>query len=712
MPTLRRILWYPVARQHLFTGPAAAIGLAMLLSAFTLGRMSDARSAEPADRPAASPAAAALRSIFSVTAAPPQKTMGLLQRSFLDIAHGADEGLEIALVIDGTASMEAEIDGIRQAIAAMIEDLQRNRRGAVRVAVVVYRDSGAPSGTVTILQDRFSDDIASLQKVLEQIQPESGAPFFHELPDVGVHVALDQLSWSDDPNTTRWVFLFGDAPPFAESFATAEIPQARRQYATDLLVALAARKQIQIHCILCTSSESLQSSYQQAVPETRGFMNALATGTGGLMLDLSYPDIRQAIIAAGSRPRYEYVTIDPITQEDLAAARQAAANGSAEADPVTTEVRVAVLPHLPIHAMSFDPREPAVQVATCLHHKLENLPRVRVASPYDVERHLRRLRAEGLSETQQLRALAARLGVDYVVWGQLDPAGSPIVSAVYSGRGGEQVLQVAHSGEVTQLASVILNASTADERFGKLRTSQHGMPADAVSQQLQKPLARNASATRELLAALGALQQSLGLLADDRRSDQLLAIAQTAAEAVLVTEPNNGLAHWLLANVHFNRATRALAAGEMQTAQERSSEMTRALGRAYRNRRDIGSLSLVSEVVSDHLFLVDRDIAKAVEHYESLTGNPKACPSVRRRAHWMLTGIYGGDWGVDAKYVDVSKARQHAIAILANWETSPEAMLLRQWLGWNPETNRTEHPHLPRAHHDLAQAPADMAPPS
>src|SRR5690606_6071315 len=101
---------------------------------------------------------------------------------------------------------------------------------------------------------------------------------------------------------------------------------------------LAARKQIQIHCVLCTSSESLDPVYRQALPETRGFMNALATGTGGLMLDLSYLDIRQAIVAAGRGPRYDYLTIDPITQEDLLAARQTVSSQPAEADPVTAEV--------------------------------------------------------------------------------------------------------------------------------------------------------------------------------------------------------------------------------------------------------------------------------------------------------------------------------------------------------------------------------------
>ena len=54
-------------------------------------------------------AGAALESIFSPRRAPAQKTMGLLQRSFLDLVESSEKALEVALVVDGTDSMAAEI---------------------------------------------------------------------------------------------------------------------------------------------------------------------------------------------------------------------------------------------------------------------------------------------------------------------------------------------------------------------------------------------------------------------------------------------------------------------------------------------------------------------------------------------------------------------------------------------------------------------------
>lgn len=628
--------------------------------------------------------------------------MGLLQRSFVEVAQQTEENLEIALVIDGTDSMADEIEGVKQSIHLMMEDLRRGRNGKVRVALVVYRDSGSPSGAIEILQDRFTDDLESITHSLQRLSPASGAPFFHELPDVGIHAALDQLPWSTDGRTTQWVFLFGDAPPYAENFVSAEVPSARRVYATDLLIALATRKQIQIHCVLCTSSSDLDAIYRQALPETRQFMNALSSGTGGLMLDLSYPDIRESITQAGLQPRFQYQQIEPITQDDLVAARIAEAAANGEADPVTAEVRIAILPHLPIREVSFDARNPAVQVAAGLRHKLESLPRVRVASPYDVKRQMDRLKAGGLSESLLIRELAARLGVDYVVWGTLDQAGTPIVSSVFERRSGELVAKVSHAGEVTQLASVILDSPTDDKRFGSLKNSQRLVPAESIAQQLQKPLAKDEATTRELLTALESLQQVVGLLADDPQSEPLLATAQASAQAALVSEPDNGLAYWLLANVHFNRGSRALASGNSEGAQVAMAEMKRELSRAFRFVKTIDSLSLANEIMSDHCFLVDRNLPLAIKRYEALSANPSVSPSVRRRAHWVLTGIYCGDWDVGQDFVNPQAARKHAIAILANWETSPEANLLRKWLGWDPETNRTEHPHLPLSHSDLA----------
>lgn len=674
-----------------------------------IGSANDAASHAP---PSVVPAAAALRSIFSFAAAPPRKTMGLLQRSFLEVARQTEEDLEIAVVIDGTASMAEAIAGVRQSLDAMLDDLRRGRQGEVRVAVVAYRDSGSPSGAVQVLLDRFTADNDAITQALAALRPEPGAPFFHEQPDAGIQAALEQLPWTENRRTTRWLFLFGDAPPYSENYASAEFPQAKRAYATDLLIALAARKEVQIHGMLCDTTGELDAVYQQALPETRAFMHALAAGTGGLMLDLSYPDIRKAIVAAGQRPRVDYLPIDPITQDDLLRARNRVAESAGEADPMTAEVRVAVLPHLPFQRMSFDPREPATQVAAGLRHKFGSLPRVRVSSPYDVERQLRRLRAAGLSDSQQIRALASQLGVDYIVWGQRDPVAGSVESAVYSGATAEPLVRISHGGEVTQLASLMLSEPTSDRRLDQLELPRHGGTAEALQGSLQRSLARDASTTREILAASEALQQLVGLLPDDPAATALAETAIKAAEAALKTEPTNGLAHWLLANAHFNRASAAQARLDPVAAMAEMKEMKRSLARAFRYRNAVDSQALSKEIAADHQLLIEQDVPRAIQAYQELAADPMSTPLIRRRAHWMLCGIYSGDWGVPTELVDATAAREQAIVILANWQDSPEAELLKRWLDWDPETDRTQHPFLPRSRGDLARVEIEPLPPT
>lgn len=694
-------------------GPLARTNLALLgavLACLIVTTPAQGLGEEPV---AGDSTAATLRSIFSFSAAPPRKTMGLLQRSFLEIIPPRENDLEIALVIDGTGSMEAALAGVRDSALAMLDDLSRGRGGEVRMAIVVYRDYASPGGSVQIVQDRFTGDTASIRQALDSLRAESGAPFFHEMVDVGVHTALDQLPWSTGNDTTRWLFLFGDAPPYAESYAAIDFPEARRHYSTDLLVGLAGRKGIQIHSVLCESSAELATTYRQALPETRGFMNALATGTGGLMLDLSYPDIRQAILDAGRQPRADLIEIEPITRTDLILARDAATAvtgaATAEADPTAGEVRIAILPHLPLHQMTFDPGNPAVQVATHLRHKLEGLPRVRMSSPYDVERRVRRLRAAGLNDEQQVQALASQLGVDFVVWGERDDTGKPSASVVYARGAAEPVVRVSHAGQFTQLASLMLEQAP-DERLKQLIAPTTPAASTDRKGAIVKPLARQPGTAREILYALETLEQVLGAMADDPAAGERLARAQQAAEAALKTESTNGLAHWLLANIHFNLATAAQSRGATDAAAEAMREMKRSLGRAYRFRNEIDSPSLVKELAADHLLLVQRKVPEAIGAYEALAIDPEASASVRRRAHWMLTGLYSGDWGVDPEAVDPTLARQHAIAILANWEASPEAGLLRKWLGWDEQTDRTEHPFLPRSHGDLANVEAPVEP--
>jgi hypothetical protein len=672
-----------------------------------------------------SPAAAAMRSVFSPSRAPAQKTMGLLQRNFLDLAEQDSSLLQVAIVVDGTDSMATELAGVRQSITAMIDDLRRYRDDRVEVALVIYRDNGSPSSEVTIPLASFSRDIDAITSAVEKIVPESGAPFFNELADVGLHKALTDLPWSSDPSASRWVMLFGDAPPYDETFSSSEFPTARRRYSTELLVALAARKSIRINCVLCTSDKEAMEPYDKAVDQTRSFMNSLAAGTDGLMLDLSYPEIRTAIIDASRKPEPQYLAIEPITRGDLntmsISSQRPGTPGSnvqgsnpqginvqsvnaTEVEPKRKEVTIAVIPHLPLDRMSFDPADPAVQVSTALRNNFSNVPGVRVVSPIDIQRQLLRLRADNVDDGQRIRALAARLGVDYVIWGSLEPSGPTVQTAAYRRTDGSRVVQVSLQGDKESLTRVLLNAASTsltekDEPLGGLMKRIEQSVAASV---LDMPIASTAATRKEVLAAMESLEQALGLPAGSEDSLSLLTRASTSIAAAAGAEPRNPLVHWLGANTAYNLAAYQYGTGNTAEGESQMKEMGRYLSRAYRGRSDVKLPSLVTEIEADHALLVSRDIKTAINQYQAMT-QPEQPSATRRRGHWMLSGIYAGDWGVAESAVDPVMAREHLVMILSNWPESPEAELLRTWMRWDDSVGKTKFSYLPIVNRQLAK---------
>ena len=260
-----------------------------------------------AQRPDGPATEAVLSSIFSPLRAPAAKTMGLVQRNFLDLVEVSHSKLQVVLVIDGTESMGTEIEGIRHSLHQMVEDLRRYRE--VSFQLVVFRDEGAASGVVSFPLDTpqgaFTSDPEALHAAIEKIKPESGAPYYPELIDLGIHRALTELKWSSDQDTARWLLIFSDAPPFDEGFEE-QAAKAVRRFATQQLVSTANRLDIKINCVLCASRSEDKPVYEQVLTKTRQFMSQVSTGTGGLMLDLSYPDIRAALEKAAQVERVTY----------------------------------------------------------------------------------------------------------------------------------------------------------------------------------------------------------------------------------------------------------------------------------------------------------------------------------------------------------------------------------------------------------------------
>jgi hypothetical protein len=125
--------------------------------------------------------------------------------------------------------------------------------------------------------------------------------------------------------------------------------------------------------------------------------------------------------------------------------------------------------------------------------------------------------------------------------------------------------------------------------------------------------------------------------------------------------------------------------------------MVESLRRAFRERDNAQVDLLKLEILADHSLLVKRDFGEAIQLYERLATAPNdATLHTALRAHWMLAGIYSGDWGVDANLVNPQKARQHLITVLAHWPDSAEAAFIKTNLRWSDEKGGNQFESFPR----------------
>lgn len=118
--------------------------------------------------------------------------------------------IEVVFVLDTTGSMGGLIDGAKQKIWSIINELKQGRPEPVlRIGLVGYRDRG--DAYVTRHSD-LSEDIDAVYTDLMSFQAGGGGDT-PESVNQALHEAVNRFQWSRDPDTLRVVFLVGDAPP-------------------------------------------------------------------------------------------------------------------------------------------------------------------------------------------------------------------------------------------------------------------------------------------------------------------------------------------------------------------------------------------------------------------------------------------------------------------------------------------------------------------
>lgn len=289
------------------------------------------------------------------------------------------------------------------------------------------------------------------------------------------------------------------------------------------------------------------------------------------------------------------------------------------------------------------------------------------------------------------------LGVDYVVWGSLAPDRATVQTAAYRSTDGQQIIPVRLARNSPDAAYALIQASSStapdDQAITQLLANMNLLQAA-----LSAPMAQSPATHDELMTAIESLDQALAFEAGDDESIDLLVTADKASRNALTAEPRNGLAHWLQSNVAYNLALREFRQGNPSEAEQHLAAMKKSLAEAVENRETIAIPSLVTEIEADYYLLVRREAEKAAERYLQMTKLDQPRQS-QLRGHWMLAGIYAGDWGLAQNpIVDAEKSRFHIVEILANWPDSPEAKLLKQWLRWDDTKRETEFNYLPTIH--------------
>ncbi|PQO26414.1 hypothetical protein C5Y96_20500 [Blastopirellula marina] len=649
-----------------------------------------------------STAASALDSIFNVRTAPDAKSMGIFQGSFLDAIRPETPSIQIAFLVDTTESMAQQLPGIREKVPQVIADLKRASGTKVEVAIVSFADSGKSNKPLVGISNGFSGDDTAVQKMIDSLQPQSGRPYFPEAVDLAVFKTLQELPWSEDEKATRWLMLITDAPPYDTSFDEPKT-QSRRWYETDALVNVANQRGVNIHGLLCESAPDEHEAFLATVDKTRNFMGQLTSRTGGLMLDLSFSQIKEKVASAAKRPRADFAFVGAITDEDITQAKEEAQKQFGD----LTSVRVAIMPHVPWNAMTFYHEDPGVQFASQLRYTLGRLPGVKTISSRQIEAEFLRLKSGPVDQSQWPQALCLRLRADILIVGDLRANRDlfDVQSQVYVANSAKPIAAISASGSEDILMASYLKAIPET----RPTTGPMVLLAKAVSSEQASDLREfwpgilgtlNTTEQGNMLAAMDLIEKSVDISVDPALRVKDLDAAIDLLKPMASGAQANAFTYALLASASYNLAkTRE----EQGNADEAKGDMHSAIGyltKAFDGRRQLNDRLLQAEIEADHALLVRKDFDAAVRRYQSITEFSEASLlKMALRAHWMLAGVQCGDWGASQATdftPNTQLARQHLIHILAFWPESEEAHVIQKYMRWDSGDGKTGTPYFPK----------------
>jgi hypothetical protein len=210
----------------------------------------------------------------------------------------AKRRMEVCFVLDTTSSMTGLIDGAKQKIWSIANELIAAKPAPeLRLGLVAYRDRGDEYVTRTFA---LTNDIDAVYAQLQSFQAVGGGDT-PESVNEALAEAVRAMAWSRDPQVLKIVFLVGDSPPHMDYVTGPKYPE---------ICAEAMKKDLIINTIQCGSQTETTPIWRQiarlaegqyAAIAQSGNMVAIATPMDGELAALNRR-VGETLVAYGAEP--------------------------------------------------------------------------------------------------------------------------------------------------------------------------------------------------------------------------------------------------------------------------------------------------------------------------------------------------------------------------------------------------------------------------
>jgi len=222
-----------------------------------------------------------------------------------DRKHAPRPRVEVCFVLDTTGSMAGLIEGAQAKIWSIANDLiAAEPKPQLKLSLVGYRDRG--DLYVTRLTD-LTADIDTVHARLMEFTADGGGDG-PESVNQALHEAVTKVSWSDDREVLKIVFLVGDAPPHMDYEQDVRYPEVCQA---------AVRRNLVINAVQCGQQADTTAAWKEIAKLAEGKyiplvqsggmvrisapqddeIAALNREIGGTLIGYGRPEIRRGVAA-------------------------------------------------------------------------------------------------------------------------------------------------------------------------------------------------------------------------------------------------------------------------------------------------------------------------------------------------------------------------------------------------------------------------------